>query len=144
MRWRPPRNKATQKKASPVLSILFGRVGPRVARGTAAGPEGPGRQFPMAGGGRTKARCSLFCFPASEHSSGSPGGSGPGPSRRRTRGKKSGFYAPGVVFSGPRRQASTRPRRSARRRASRAPRASSAPRAARLRRSLRPRQKGSF
>lgn len=50
MRWRPPRNKATQKKASPVLSILFGRVGPRVARGTAAGPErgrrGPGGSFP--------------------------------------------------------------------------------------------------
>lgn len=68
----------------------------------------------MAGGGRTKARCSLFCFAASEHSSGSPGGRGPGPSRWRRGGKKSGFCTPGVFFSGTRPQTSTRPRSSAR------------------------------
>lgn len=60
MLWPLPPNKATPRKLSFVFNILFRRAG-RSRRGR--------RRFPMVGGGRTKARCSLFCSAASEHSS---------------------------------------------------------------------------
>lgn len=102
-----PRGSSGQGKRGEPHAGARGLLRPRVtarSRGKAAGPA-RGR-FPMGGGGRTKARCSLFCLAASEHSSGFP--PTPAPSERGRRGKKSGFYTGRAFFPGPRWQEAPR------------------------------------
>lgn len=80
----------------------------------------------MVAGGRTKARCSLFCSAASEHSSRSLRGADRAPLSAQGEERKVAFKILGVFFSG------TRPRRSSSRPASPTSRTSRAPRATAL------------